>query len=80
MPVLILQGLRDYQVTPDNLEGFRTALAGHSNVTIREFPLLNHLFIAGEGKPGPEEYLTPGRHVDPAVIEALAGFVWSVPR
>jgi len=38
------------------------------------FPGLNHLFVAGAGKPGPAEYNTPG-HVDVAVIATIASFV-----
>jgi dienelactone hydrolase len=74
LPLLILQGGRDYQVTGEDLKGFKTALAGHRNVTIREFPHLNHLFMPGEGKSRPEEYQKQG-NVDPAVIESLVEFV-----
>ncbi|HSV24279.1 MAG TPA: alpha/beta fold hydrolase [Xanthobacteraceae bacterium] len=79
LPLLILQGERDYQVTADDLKRFKTALAGRRNVTIREFPPLNHLFMPGEGKIRPEEYLKPG-HVDPSVIETLVGFMSSLPK
>jgi dienelactone hydrolase len=79
LPLLILQGGRDYQVTAADLQGFKTALAGHPNVTIREFPRLNHLFMSGDGKGRPEEYQRPG-HVDAPVIETLAGFVTSLPK
>jgi dienelactone hydrolase len=79
LPILILQGGRDYQVTADELARFKGALAGHGNVTIREFASLNHLFMAGEGKPRPDEYERAG-HVDPAAIDALAGFVSSLPK
>jgi dienelactone hydrolase len=74
LPLLILQGGRDYQVTAANLQRFKSALADRTNVTIREFPRLNHLFMDGDGKSRPEEYSKAG-HVDAAVIEALAGFV-----
>jgi uncharacterized protein len=74
LPLLILQGGRDYQVTAADLQRFRSALAGHPNVAIRDFPRLNHLFIAGEGKSKPDEYQIPG-HVDAAVIEAVATFI-----
>jgi dienelactone hydrolase len=78
-PLLILQGGRDYQVTADDLQRFKTALAGRPNVTIREFPRLNHLFMSGDGKSRPEEYSKAG-HVDAEVIEALAGFVAGLPK
>jgi uncharacterized protein len=54
-------------------------LAEHRNVTIREFPRLNHLFMAGEGKSRPEEYGKAG-HVEAEVIAALADFVEGLPR
>jgi uncharacterized protein len=78
LPMLILQGGRDYQVTSRDLYRFKQALAGHANVTIREFPRLNHLFMAGEGNSRPEEYDRPG-HVDEDVIEAIAAFVNGLP-
>jgi hypothetical protein len=79
LPLLILQGGRDYQVTAEDLQRFRAALAGHANVTIREFPRLNHLFIAGEGKSRPDEYQVPG-HVDVSVIDAIATFIDGVAK
>jgi dienelactone hydrolase len=79
MPLLILQGGRDYQVTAEDLQRFRSALAGHPNVTIRDFPRLNHLFIAGEGKSRPDEYGIPG-HVDVSVIDAIATFIDGVAK
>jgi uncharacterized protein len=78
MPMLILQGGRDYQVTGDDLARFKAALAGHDNVAIREFPGLNHYFMAGAGKSRPDEYERAG-HVDASVIDAIAQFV-SGPR
>jgi hypothetical protein len=63
----------------DDLARFKTALAGHANVTIREFPTLNHFFLTGEGKPRPEEYQRAG-HVDQPVIEAIAAFVAALPK
>ena len=46
-------------------------------MTLRSFPALNHLFIAGEGDSVPAEYHVPG-HVDPQVIESLVGFIGSL--
>lgn len=46
-PVLALNGGKDLQVPAlENLAGIRTALTkgGNSNVTVKEFPALNHLF------------------------------------
>jgi dipeptidyl aminopeptidase/acylaminoacyl peptidase len=44
VPVLVVQGLRDVQVTPaDNLPPIRAALAGNKAAEIVELPGLNHL-------------------------------------
>jgi dienelactone hydrolase len=70
-PLLILQGERDYQVTPDNLAAWKKAVPG---ATFKTYPKLNHLFIEGEGKSTPAEYEKPG-HVSAAVIEDIAGWI-----
>lgn len=75
-PILILRGSRDYQVTDEDVVAWRNGLAGTSGVEILTIPDLNHLFIAGTGKPGPSEYGTPG-HVDVRVIDKLAAFIMS---
>ena len=61
IPMLILHGERDYQVALADLDGWRSALAGRSNVTIKSYPSLNHLFMVGEGKATPAEYERPGK-------------------
>jgi dienelactone hydrolase len=70
-PLLILQGERDYQVTPDNLAAWKQAVPG---ATFKTYPKLNHLFIEGEGKSTPAEYGKPG-HVSAAVIADIAGWI-----
>jgi uncharacterized protein len=72
-PLLILQGERDYQVTMDNFEAWKKALAGRPGVTLKSYPKLNHLFIEGEGKSTPADYEKPG-HVAEAVIADVAGW------
>ncbi|MGA2184173.1 MAG: alpha/beta fold hydrolase [Bryobacteraceae bacterium] len=74
MPMLILQGERDYQVTMKDFALWKTALGGRRNVTFRSYPKLTHLFIAGEGKPSPAEYDKPG-HVAEEVIADIAQWV-----
>lgn len=76
-PFLILQGERDYQVTMADFAGWREALGGSKRATLRSYPKLNHLFIAGEGKPGPTEYFTPG-HVAVEAIDDIAAWVKSI--
>lgn len=74
MPMLILQGERDYQVTMADLEGWRKALSGKSGVTIKSYPTLNHLFMPGEGKSKPSEYEQPG-HVADIVLDDIAAWI-----
>ncbi|MEU2022719.1 alpha/beta hydrolase [Streptomyces sp. NPDC016469] len=71
-PMLILQGGRDYQVTvADDLAGWRRALAGRPEVSIRIHERVDHLFFAGSGPSTPADYARPG-HVDPAVVDEVA--------
>jgi uncharacterized protein len=74
MPILILHGGRDYQVTGEDIRHWQTGLKGDAKVQVQTFPALNHLFIVGTGKPGPAEYNTAG-HVDVAVIGTIASFI-----
>lgn len=75
MPMLILQGERDYQVSPVlDFTGWKTALAQKATVVFKLYPALNHLFIAGEGAPNPTEYNTAG-HVGPDVIKDIIQWV-----
>ena len=73
-PLLILQGERDYQVTMVDFERWRAALGGHSNVTLKSYPDLNHLFIAGEGPITPAEYEKPS-FVSEEVISDIAEWI-----
>jgi hypothetical protein len=73
-PMLILQGERDYQVTQRDFDGWKAALDQRNDVTFKSYPKLNHLFIAGEGTPNPDEYKTPG-HVSADVIRDISDWI-----
>lgn len=60
LPMLIMQGERDFQVTMQDFALWKSALAGRSKVEFRSYPSLNDLFIKGEGKSSPAEYHNPG--------------------
>jgi uncharacterized protein len=79
VPMLILQGGRDYQVTTADLEKWKAALGDRKDVTTKLYSTLNHLFIPGTGASVPAEYLTPG-HVDEAVIRDIAEWIGAVSR
>lgn len=74
VPMLFLQGARDYQVLPLDLDLWQTGLEGHSNATFKLYPDLNHLFMTGTGKATPTEYSRPG-HVSADVVADIARFV-----
>jgi uncharacterized protein len=74
IPLLILQGERDYQVTMADFALWKTSAGSGKGVVMKSYPALNHLFVAGEGKSVPAEYSKPG-HVAPAVIDEIAKFV-----
>jgi dienelactone hydrolase len=74
IPMLVLQGGRDFQVTSKDFEIWKAALAGRSNVEFKEYPALNNLLIPGDGKPGPSDYMRQG-NVDPAVITDVANWI-----
>jgi hypothetical protein len=73
IPMLFLQGERDFQVTLEDFGLWKTGLAGTKNIAFKTYPALNHLFIAGDGPASPFEYRRPG-NVAPEVIEDVA--VW----
>ncbi len=74
IPILTLQGGRDYQVTCDNLEIWRKALSGRENASFFLYPTLNHLFMTGEGPSSPMEYQIEG-HVAEEVLDDIQKFV-----
>jgi dienelactone hydrolase len=74
LPMLILQGERDYQVPLADFNLWKAGLGNSKGVTLKSYPALNHLFVAGQGKSLPAEYAKPG-HVAPEVINDIAQFV-----
>jgi len=78
-PMLLLQGGRDYQVPPTELEKWKAGLKSKSNAEYKTYPSLNHLFIKGTGPSVPEEYTVPG-HMEEAVVVDVAAFAMNVFR
>jgi dienelactone hydrolase len=75
MRILVLQGGRDYQVTAEgDYPAWQNALGQKSNATLKLYPKLMHLFIAGEGPSTPQEYLVEG-HVSDEVIQDIARWI-----
>jgi dienelactone hydrolase len=81
MPVLILQGALDRQVSAGQADTLSAAIrrAGNRDVTLRIYPRLNHLFLPTEGDGSPAEY--PGLsepNLPSLVLDEIAG--WLVRR
>ncbi|UCE42579.1 MAG: alpha/beta fold hydrolase [Candidatus Aminicenantes bacterium] len=78
-PILILQGGRDYQVTIEDFNGWKTALSNKKNVVFKLYPAHNHLLISGKGKCTPAEYQKAG-HVDKVVIDDIITWIKKVKK
>ena len=74
VPLLILQGERDYQVSMVDFGLWKAALEGRKNAELKSYPALNHLFIEGTGKSTPAEYAEAG-HVAEEVVSDIAKWV-----
>lgn len=73
IPVLVLQGATDMQVTAGQAEALGAAFrrGGNRDVTVRVFPEINHLFLRdASGDPSGYGALPTGS-IDPEVIGAL---------
>jgi dienelactone hydrolase len=73
-PMLILHGERDYQVTMEEFARWKEALKSRPDVTLKSYPGLNHLFIAGTGPSLPAEYQVPG-HVAEDVVRDITAWI-----
>jgi len=79
IPMLVLQGDRDFQITAKDFDLWKSALSGRKDVTFHNYPALNDLFIAGEGAGSPAEYHSPG-NVAPAVVDDIAAWLSAQKR
>jgi len=78
IPILVLQGDRDHQVTKDDFNGWKAALNKDKDkkptAAFKIYPGLNHLFMAGSGPSSDAEYLKPN-HVQEDVIQDIGAWV-----
>jgi alpha-beta hydrolase superfamily lysophospholipase len=74
IPLLVLQGERDFQSNMKDFGLWKAGLAARKDVVLKSYPTLNHLFVAGEGKSTEAEYRKPG-HVSQEVIDDIAKWV-----
>lgn len=74
LPMLVLQGERDYQVTMEDFGLWRFGLLRCKNAVFKSYPKLNHLMQEGIGKATPMEY-NRASPVALYVVEDIAEFV-----
>jgi dienelactone hydrolase len=72
IPMLVLQGGRDFQVNMKDFAAWTSGLKGVKNVTLKSYPTLDHVLVAGAGPSTENDYRKAGQHVAPEVIADLA--------
>jgi dienelactone hydrolase len=78
VPILVLQGGRDYQVTTADFDIWKQALANDPRATFKFYPAYTHLFMpgAGSGPATPEDYSVAG-NVSEDVINDIVHWIKS---
>jgi len=72
IPFLILQGMRDYQVTyDDDFIMLEKTFMNMTHTTFIAYESLNHLFIAGEGTPTNTEYFLQGNVAEKVISDIV---------
>jgi hypothetical protein len=75
MPMLILQGGRDFQVSPTlDFAHWEKVMKGRPNVTFHLYPGLSHMFMSAGSSGTMADYNKPG-HVAPKVIADIAQWI-----
>jgi uncharacterized protein len=74
VPVLVLQGERDYQVTMKQFNIWKTNFKDSDNWIFRSYASLNHFMMSGTGGPSSKEYKVRS-HVDDKVIQDIIQFI-----
>lgn len=76
MPMLVLQGEADYQVTMADFAGWKKALGKKSNALCKSYPRLGHHFIDLKKKMAvPMDYMKVTGHVKKTVIDDIVAFI-----
>lgn len=77
LPIFVLQGERDYQVTMEDFAFWRFGLWRNKNAFFKSYPELNHLLQEGTGKATPMEY-SRASSVPAYVLNDLAAFAHGI--
>jgi uncharacterized protein len=77
IPVLVVHGATDRQVTADQAEVIRTTLraAGNTDVAVHVLPDVNHLFLADPVGAVSGYALLPGRTVVPQLLQLIGDWI-----
>jgi len=74
LPIILLQGGRDYNVTKKDYDLWVNAMAGKNNFRTFWFENLDHSFFEGRGKGKPEDVDLPN-HASKSITNKIAEFV-----
>lgn len=74
LPIFVLQGARDYQVTLEDFQRWKQALESKPFACLATYDGLDHLFRAGTGPSSPADYNRQAP-VDARVIDDIAGWI-----
>jgi pimeloyl-ACP methyl ester carboxylesterase len=78
MPLLVIQGERDYQTGDRGFARWKAELGRRPQVTFHLYPALNHLLMTGTGPGNPAEYGVPGT-VAEEVMDDIAAWTRALP-
>lgn len=74
LPILVLQGDRDYQATMEDFARWQAALTGRPGACLKVYEGLDHLFRHGTGPSTPADYERP-EPLSPEVIDDVAAWI-----
>jgi uncharacterized protein len=74
MPLLILNGGSDYQVTKKDFDRWKSVLGDRKDVEFKWYPKLSHLFMPVGDKATRKDYDKPG-HVSEQVVDDIASWI-----
>jgi dienelactone hydrolase len=78
VPMFFIHGGRDYQTTSDDFNMWKNGLSG-ANAQFKNYPDLNHFFVAGKGKSSPMEY-NKSANVHYPLIKDIAQWILSTKK
>jgi dienelactone hydrolase len=59
LPILVLQGMRDFEMPAANLDAWLKAVGPRRNLTVKQYPTLSHTFTETTGTPSSADYAKP---------------------